>query len=536
MKNISHNSIANPETHSGNYTVFPAGKYAWLLMLFLALPAWLSAQVNISSVSFPKNNTLNLKKICSGAACDGDCVWTSAELSFELTVSPAHTDDTIKKIVITAPNGVSSTLFSGSTTEAVVKDIKVPNKFLTCPSTDTWTYTVSVEYKIASSEEIISHGKESFIYHFACEYCENGDQKSVKTTGNGQTFVRESPLDQWITIQFSLLNFSPKGGMDLILPRLRFLQPFEWVQHLEPVFLPGGGDTTMLIPVLIPAGTPACTAYRIILEAGYESGDGLPGMDMVSIAVTPIDAPIATSTVNPVSCFGLSDGAAVVTLSDETLPYKIIWENGQNGPFIAGLSAGVYCARIIDEKECTVQNICVPVPEPAELLLTNDHIAGATAGQANGAVQMTVSGGTPPYFFNWKNEKGDIIAETEDLEGVSSGTYTLEMKDANGCTNLPNTYFVPSLVRTHGLSMESGIQVYPNPTAGRLSVELPVVPDEVPVISLIDITGRAQAPFVFFSNGRNRWELDMGNLPAGVYLMRVSFLGREFMERIVLNR
>lgn len=537
MKNIVSRSTVSAEVRLCSISVFPHGKYSWLFVLLsMMLPVCLSSQVNISSVSFPKNNTLNLKKICSGAACNGDCVWTSAELSFELTVSPAHKGNIIKKIVVTAPNGVSTTMFEGKSDEAVVKDIKVPNKFLTCPSTDTWTYKVDVEYKIASSDTIISNADASFIYHFACEYCETGDEKSVKTTGNGQTFVPESPFDQWVMIQFSLLNFSHQSGIDLILPRLRFLQPFEWVQHLQPVFLPGGGDTTMLISVLIPAGTPACTVYRIMLEAGYESGDGLPGMDIVTIELTPIDVPTVTSTVNPVSCFGLLDGAAAVALSDETAPFKIIWDNGQTGPFIADLSAGVYCARITNEKECVVRNICVTVPEPAELLLTTDHIVNATAGQANGVVQVSISGGTPPYFLNWKNEEGDIIAETEDLEGVPSGTYTLEIKDANGCTTPPETYFVPSLVRTEGLSIENGIRVYPNPTDGWFSVELPVVPDETQVLSLINITGQVQAPLVFYSNGTNKWDLDLSSLPAGIYLLRVWLGNREFVERVVLNR
>lgn len=51
------------------------------------------------------------------------------------------------------------------------------------------------------------------------------------------------------------------------------------------------------------------------------------------------------------------------------------------------------------------------------------------AGQNNGNITLSVSGGTEPYQINWKN--GDNSLELKNLHG---GTYYVEVKDAKGKT------------------------------------------------------------------------------------------------------
>lgn len=51
------------------------------------------------------------------------------------------------------------------------------------------------------------------------------------------------------------------------------------------------------------------------------------------------------------------------------------------------------------------------------------------AGEASGAISLTVTGGQPPYTFNWS-----IGASSQDISGLASGTYSVTVTDAFGET------------------------------------------------------------------------------------------------------
>ncbi|MDQ3099988.1 MAG: choice-of-anchor L domain-containing protein, partial [Bacteroidota bacterium] len=56
-------------------------------------------------------------------------------------------------------------------------------------------------------------------------------------------------------------------------------------------------------------------------------------------------------------------------------------------------------------------------------------------GQSNGAVNLSVSGGTAPYMFNWTGPNG-FTSTAEDLINISSGTFTVTVTDANDCSRV----------------------------------------------------------------------------------------------------
>src|SRR5205085_538278 len=51
-----------------------------------------------------------------------------------------------------------------------------------------------------------------------------------------------------------------------------------------------------------------------------------------------------------------------------------------------------------------------------------------TCGNANGSIDITVTGGTTPYTYSWSN-----ISTTEDISNVAANTYTITVTDNNGC-------------------------------------------------------------------------------------------------------
>ena len=145
----------------------------------------------------------------------------------------------------------------------------------------------------------------------------------------------------------------------------------------------------------------------------------------VSANASPINA---SAAVTDVTCNGDSNGAVNLTVSGGTAPYTFSWSNGATTEDISGLAAGSYSVTITDAAALTA-TFTATVAQPAALNASTNVTNASSPSASDGAVNLSVSGGTAPYTFSWSNG-----ATTEDISGLAAGTYTVTITDANGCT------------------------------------------------------------------------------------------------------
>src|SRR5690606_16138590 len=65
-----------------------------------------------------------------------------------------------------------------------------------------------------------------------------------------------------------------------------------------------------------------------------------------------------------ITCYGLNDGTASVTVSGGTAPYTYSWSNGQTGNSLTSLGKGTYVVTITDANNCTTTQ-SFTITEPA---------------------------------------------------------------------------------------------------------------------------------------------------------------------------
>ncbi len=141
---------------------------------------------------------------------------------------------------------------------------------------------------------------------------------------------------------------------------------------------------------------------------------------------------IGISSSNNISCNGANDGSAFVTTIGGTSPYTYAWNTGATTLFIGGLSVGTYTVTITDANGCnTISSTSITEPSPllAECVAQNN-----SCDTSGGGVNLAISGGTAPFEFLWSNGQG-----TQNLTGLSSGTYSVTVTDANGCSAVCST-------------------------------------------------------------------------------------------------
>lgn len=122
------------------------------------------------------------------------------------------------------------------------------------------------------------------------------------------------------------------------------------------------------------------------------------------------------------------DGSIALQMVGGTAPFTFSWGDGSTSSQRSNLCAGEYCVTATDVNGC-IASSCFTI-NPSGPGVVSETITNVTCfGGSNGAINITVAGGTSPYTFNWSGPSGTFT--TEDISNVRAGTYNLTITDSS---------------------------------------------------------------------------------------------------------
>ena len=145
----------------------------------------------------------------------------------------------------------------------------------------------------------------------------------------------------------------------------------------------------------------------------------------------PNDLTAAISDYQNVSCRGLGDGYATVSVSGGTTPYTINWSNGQKNETALGLFADDYIANVIDDNGCfATRKISITEPDVFNVNYNVENVS--CNGLNDGEINIFVSGGVEPYTASIIGS--DSVYNSTSQTNLNPGNYTIVVSDSCGNT------------------------------------------------------------------------------------------------------
>ena len=244
------------------------------------------------------------------------------------------------------------------------------------------------------------------------------------------------------------------------------------------------------------SGLPAGIYTFILTDAnGCEVTDNVTLIDPPALSA-PITV-LSNYNGEMISCHGLADGEATVIPTGGTGSYSYTWSDGQTSQAADSLASGNYSVIVYDVNLCSSTQM-VFINEPDSIAISSIIQDVSCNGGQDGAIDVTPTGGTLPYFFQWSNG-----SETEDISMLSAGIYNLALTDANSCPHIL-----------------SGLVVDPTP------IDLKLVTGDVPCYGMpagwADLTVAGGSPPYSFAWNNTETTEDIDQLQAGTYTVTVT--------------
>ncbi|MCF8372306.1 MAG: T9SS type A sorting domain-containing protein [Bacteroidales bacterium] len=257
---------------------------------------------------------------------------------------------------------------------------------------------------------------------------------------------------------------------------------------------------------LDPLYQPAMPNQGLFATNGLSAIDSLIGWGLTPMATWTssflITDPLAISispVVTDATSAIINDGAIDLTISGGTSPYTVLWSNGESTEDIDSLIEGTYGVTVTDA------NLCAAIDSfEINNIVVNWLSASGTTTNTNcynscdGAIDLTVSGGLTPYFYNWSNGE-----TTEDVVGLCAGFYSVTIIDSFSDT----ASLAFEILQPDPISVTASITNATNSTTNDGAID-------------ITVTGGV-SPYSYYWGYQQLTE-DRTNLLPGVYLVTVT--------------
>ncbi len=253
-----------------------------------------------------------------------------------------------------------------------------------------------------------------------------------------------------------------------------------------------------------------------------------------AILLDPTALKVTFTKTHP-HCNAPESGTLTANASGGTGTKTYLWNTGATTKTITGLAAGSYTVTVTDSKGCskietTDLYLNVPLIDPAVYPTGNTW-----------KIVLFAAGGKKPYKYRKCTIGGTCTAwqTGRTFTGVTAGTYTFEVMDANGCTaseivDLSNSRPADSRLQT--ADFEPSAHVFPNPASTLAWADLSEMTGETFSLRLVSASGSVVRQLESVGAAETV-QIDVQGLASGLYFLEItSETGERTVEKLTIGQ
>ena len=277
--------------------------------------------------------------------------------------------------------------------------------------------------------------------------------------------------------------------------------------------------------------------YDITLDAF--SSNGCTGKTTSTITVN--EKPSAEFTGNNVCMGEETQFVNGSTISSGTLSYSWDLDNGSapvtvTNPTITYATAKTYNVTLVASTTagCTDTSVKAIKVSPIPAV----DIVPASNNTGDGTIKFATTSTGAGYSYLWTFGDGG----TSNLQNPSykygfpgNWPVRLVIRTADGCINTTTTTIFVNPLSVSEAASAKGLQVYPNPTSGKLIADFSnYTGDEVVSINITDVLGRVVLNSSLPS--ANAVEMNLETYPAGIYYLNVETTSNTLTIKVLVSK
>ena len=282
----------------------------------------------------------------------------------------------------------------------------------------------------------------------------------------------------------------------------------------------------------VAAGDELC----FVMSSENASQPNAPVATITNFEGPDCELPTLSATitlVDPVICNGDANASVLVTTFDGTGDETISWDvPGVEGFNPSGLSAGTYCATVIDAVPDTFQT-CITITEAPVLTVSSQ--ANPDNGTGTGLALINVSGGqqnsSPPSY--------DVVWDTDPVQtgfiasGLDAGVYTYTVTDALGCEISGEVTII--FVGIEELIGLDSFNYYPNPASGSFNVDIRFKQTKEFNLYIMNSVGKKVLDLGSVNSSTFNESIDISSLTTGFYFLNIDVEGQRITRKLTVK-